>query len=55
MIRQEREISREQMLAQNESKDAEPSLKGTLVSVFLVGAFIVVTWTAAFMLFVSRQ
>lgn len=31
------------------------SLKGTLVSVLLLGAFIVVTWLAVFYLFLERS
>ncbi|SMQ82356.1 Cytochrome c oxidase subunit IIa family protein [Bacillus sp. OV166] len=30
------------------------SLKGTLASVFLLGAFIVVTWVSVYYLFVER-
>ncbi|WP_163969817.1 cytochrome c oxidase subunit 2A [Oceanobacillus halotolerans] len=32
----------------------EPELKGTLISVFLVGAFIVISWIGVFVLFISR-
>jgi hypothetical protein len=30
------------------------SLKGTFVSVMLVGGFIIVTWLAVFFIFISR-
>ncbi len=33
----------------------EPSLKGTFVSVMLLGAFLAVTWFSIFMLFMVRQ
>lgn len=33
----------------------EPGLKGTFVSVMLLGAFLIVTWVAVFILFISRQ
>lgn len=36
-------------------QEKETSLKGTLVSVFLLGGFIVVTWVAVFALFLSRS
>ncbi|MEK4485465.1 cytochrome c oxidase subunit 2A [Psychrobacillus sp. FSL H8-0484] len=34
--------------------EKEPDLKGTLVSVSMVGVFILVTWFMAFYLFVDR-
>ncbi|WP_085992067.1 cytochrome c oxidase subunit 2A [Oceanobacillus senegalensis] len=34
--------------------EKEPNLKGTLTSVTFVGLFIVVSWVAVFMLFLSR-
>ncbi|WP_059170901.1 cytochrome c oxidase subunit 2A [Bacillus sp. FJAT-27445] len=34
--------------------DSEPVLKGTLVSVFLLGAFIILTWAGVYFLFVDR-
>ena len=33
----------------------DSSLKGTLISVFLIGGFIVVSWVSAFFLFLSRN
>lgn len=36
-------------------KENESSLKGTLASVLLLGAFIVVTWLAVFYLFLERS
>jgi hypothetical protein len=33
----------------------ETSLKGTFVSVMLLGAFLAVTWAAVFILFINRQ
>lgn len=32
----------------------QPSLKGTLASVFLLGFFLIVTWLGVFFLFVDR-
>ncbi|PXY53762.1 cytochrome c oxidase subunit 2A [Virgibacillus profundi] len=34
--------------------EKEPNLKGTLISVSLVGLFIVIAWVGAFILFVTR-
>ncbi|MHA6251143.1 cytochrome c oxidase subunit 2A [Oceanobacillus sp. CAU 1775] len=34
--------------------DNEPSLKGTLISVSILGVILVVSWIGAFMLFLSR-
>ncbi|SES79586.1 hypothetical protein SAMN05216389_102208 [Oceanobacillus limi] len=31
-----------------------PSLKGTFISVMLLGLFLVLSWVGAFMLFISR-
>ncbi|WP_128755911.1 cytochrome c oxidase subunit 2A [Bacillus sp. LL01] len=36
-------------------KEEESSLKGTLISVFLIGAFIVVSWISVFTLFIARN
>ncbi|MCF3941548.1 cytochrome c oxidase subunit 2A [Oceanobacillus alkalisoli] len=36
------------------SPENEPNLKGTLISVSVVGIFILVTWFGVFMLFLSR-
>ncbi|MGO4495602.1 cytochrome c oxidase subunit 2A [Paenibacillus sp. 2RAB27] len=33
----------------------EPSLLGTFASVLLVGLFLVISWVAVFLLFISRQ
>ncbi|MFC5405997.1 cytochrome c oxidase subunit 2A [Cohnella soli] len=33
----------------------QPALRGTFVSVMLLGAFIAVTWVGVFILFVSRN
>ena len=35
-------------------EDNEPNLKGTLISVSILGAILLVTWIGAFMLFLSR-
>ncbi|TVY09521.1 cytochrome c oxidase subunit 2A [Paenibacillus cremeus] len=35
--------------------EQEPALKGTFASVLLLGAFVVVTWVAVFVLFLARQ
>jgi len=36
-------------------KKDEPSLKGTFVSVLLLGAFILVSWLGVFFLFLARN
>ncbi|WP_096270427.1 cytochrome c oxidase subunit 2A [Paucisalibacillus globulus] len=36
------------------SEKDKPDLKGTFVSVMLLGIFIIITWVGAFALFVSR-
>lgn len=38
----------------SKKQEKEPELKGTLYSVLLVGAFILVTWFMAFYLFIDR-
>jgi hypothetical protein len=35
--------------------DEQTSLKGTLVSVFFLGVFIVISWVSVFYLFVARN
>ncbi|NOU96293.1 cytochrome c oxidase subunit 2A [Paenibacillus sp. LMG 31456] len=35
-------------------KHEEASLKGTLVAVMLLGAFLVLTWVGVFVLFIAR-
>jgi hypothetical protein len=41
---------------QEESQPSkETSLKGTFVSVMVLGAFLVVTWVSVFILFMVRQ
>lgn len=35
--------------------DHEPSLNGTFASVLLLGFFLVISWVAVFILFLSRQ
>jgi hypothetical protein len=39
---------------QNTEIEDSSSLKGTLVSVFLLGFFIIATWAGVFYLFVDR-
>lgn len=44
---------------QNETKTStevveESNLKGTLISVFFVGFFLILTWLGVFLLFLSR-
>jgi hypothetical protein len=39
---------------QNTEIEDSSSLKGTLASVFFLGAFIVVTWISVYYLFVER-
>ncbi|MRH42452.1 cytochrome c oxidase subunit 2A [Aquibacillus halophilus] len=36
------------------ASESEPELKGTLIAVFSIGAFIVVSWFIVFALFVAR-
>lgn len=38
----------------NANQENEPNLKGTLVSVSILGGILLVTWIGAFMLFLSR-
>ncbi|CAM3428613.1 cytochrome c oxidase subunit 2A [Marinicrinis lubricantis] len=33
----------------------EPSLKGTFVSVMLLGGFLILSWVLVFMLFIARN
>jgi hypothetical protein len=35
--------------------EKDSGLKATFISVMLLGAFLVVTWTIVFILFISRQ
>ncbi|MEW9702193.1 cytochrome c oxidase subunit 2A [Paenibacillus sp. SI8] len=35
--------------------DKEPALKGTFAAVMLLGAFLVISWVAVFVLFLVRQ
>ncbi|WP_206098983.1 cytochrome c oxidase subunit 2A [Paenibacillus nanensis] len=37
------------------TRQEETSLKGTFVSVMLLGAFILVTWALVFVLYIERQ
>lgn len=37
-----------------ENREPEPNLKGTLVSVFIVGVIIIVMWVAVYLLYVAR-
>jgi hypothetical protein len=37
------------------SKKNEPSLKGTFVSVLLLGAFLLVSWLGVFLLYLARN
>lgn len=41
--------------AQTETRHEEPALKGTFVSVLLLGGFLAITWLAVFLLFMARQ
>ncbi|WP_226034733.1 cytochrome c oxidase subunit 2A [Aquibacillus saliphilus] len=36
------------------ASETEPELKGTLIAVFAIGAFIVISWFIVFALFVAR-
>ncbi|PEB52575.1 cytochrome c oxidase subunit 2A [Bacillus pseudomycoides] len=45
----------EHKLHQQETKNSQKSsLKGTLISVFLVGFFIIFTWFSVYQIFVNR-
>lgn len=37
-----------------ENREAETNLKGTLVSVLIVGIIIIVMWVAVYLLYVAR-
>ncbi len=37
-----------------ENREAETNLKGTLVSVLIVGLIIIVMWVAVYLLYVAR-
>ncbi|MBD8014424.1 hypothetical protein QL992_10080 [Microbacterium sp. APC 3898] len=37
-----------------ENREPETNLKGTLVSVFVVGLIIIVMWVAVYLLYVAR-
>lgn len=39
----------------NGQHQEETSLKGTFVSVMLLGAFVLVSWVGVFILFIERQ
>ncbi|SHF55556.1 cytochrome C oxidase subunit II [Ornithinibacillus halophilus] len=41
-------------LKKDENKHEEPNLKGTFVSVMLLGAFLVLSWVGVFILFIGR-
>ncbi|WNR44229.1 cytochrome c oxidase subunit 2A [Paenibacillus roseipurpureus] len=38
-----------------ENNEQEPLLNGTFAAVLLLGLFLVVSWVAVFLLFMSRQ
>ncbi|MFU0791668.1 cytochrome c oxidase subunit 2A [Virgibacillus proomii] len=38
----------------SEQQHKEPNLKGTLISVFLLGLFIIVAWFSVFYIFIDR-
>lgn len=42
-------------MPKEQEQKKEPALRGTFASVMLLGAFIVVTWAAVFVLFLVRQ
>lgn len=42
------------IIPKQERMDSEPSLKGTFVSVLIVGGVILITWLLVFVLFVYR-
>ncbi|MFH5181659.1 cytochrome c oxidase subunit 2A [Paenibacillus sp. TAB 01] len=42
-------------MPKKQEQKKEPALRGTFASVMLLGAFIVVTWAAVFVLFLVRQ
>ncbi|WP_142828514.1 cytochrome C oxidase subunit II [Planococcus soli] len=37
-----------------ENREPEPNLKGTLVSVFIVGLIIIVMWIAVYLMYEAR-
>lgn len=37
-----------------EQQSQEPNLKGTLISVLLLGLFIIITWGSIFYIFIDR-
>ncbi|MBO9606829.1 MAG: cytochrome c oxidase subunit 2A [Paenibacillaceae bacterium] len=41
--------------AEERERGGEPALKGTFVSVMLLGAFLIASWVAVFVLFATRQ
>ncbi|MUK87308.1 cytochrome c oxidase subunit 2A [Ornithinibacillus sp. L9] len=44
----------EKKLAEEKKEKETPSLKGTFISVMLLGLFLVLSWAGAFALFISR-
>ncbi|WP_060647471.1 cytochrome c oxidase subunit 2A [Paenibacillus sp. Soil724D2] len=50
-----RKLSNEQPEQMRTKAEQEPALKGTFASVMLLGAFLVITWVAVFLLFLYRQ
>lgn len=47
--------SRDQAAGEAKEQGMGPTLKGTFVSVMILGGFIVATWAAVFILFLVRQ
>jgi hypothetical protein len=47
-------MSQQQEREVKPNEEKEPNLKGTLISVSIVGGFLVITWVGALMLFLSR-
>ncbi|MEC5422510.1 cytochrome c oxidase subunit 2A [Virgibacillus sp. C22-A2] len=39
---------------QTDTQKEEPNLKGTFISVMLIGLFIIVSWAGVFALFIGR-
>lgn len=44
-----------EVIATHQEKHKEVSLKGTFVSVLLLGGFLALTWLAVFILFIVRN
>ncbi|RHW42296.1 cytochrome c oxidase subunit 2A [Neobacillus notoginsengisoli] len=48
------ELAKTQSNVKQKVKDDEPVLKGTLISVLLLGAFLILSWAGVYFLFLDR-